>query len=86
MTNAGKGKRVRRGTKWGRCHTNGWIVLVVYERPGYYGYTILAPGKLVASALETHVAGTLDEVQARAERLVPEHDCHCQAWKRLHPR
>ena len=81
-----RGRRVRRGAKWGRCHNNGWIVLVVYEGAGSYGYTVLQPGKLVAAALETHIVGTLTEAQTRAERIIPEHGCQCQDWKRLSAR
>ena len=79
-------RRVRRGTRWGRCHTNGWIALVVYEGAGYYGFTVLAPGKLVAAGAESHLLETVGEVQFRAERLVPEHDCQCPKWKQLKAR
>lgn len=86
MANTRSGRRVRCGTKWGRCHSNGWIVLVVYEGAGCYGYTVLEPGKLLAAAMETHVVGPLAEVQTRAELMVPKHDCRCQDWKRLKAR
>jgi hypothetical protein len=58
----------------------------MYEGGGYYGYTVIAPGKLVAAATESHLTTSLREVKLRAERIVPSHDCACADWKRLRSR
>lgn len=78
--------RIRTGTKWGRVHANGWVVLVMYEGGGYYGYTVIEPGKLMAAAAESHLTIALHEAKARAERAVPIHDCGCPDWKCLRTR